>query len=134
MVEQLLTESDSENYDESLIKCTKINKIIPTVCQNIGKLKEMGGNFSVDFDLEVAEQLLTSLNSMELPKTEEEKINYVNEFREQLTSGLLRLGSFFNNLNVIDFSFLSDEQQRDLSQISANLVVSQESINTIASN
>jgi hypothetical protein len=124
-------ESDVEDYDDSMNKCKKINKIIPMVCRNIEKMKKVNETFAIDFDLQMAGQLLDSLNSMELPTTEDEKIEYVEEFREHLISGLRSLGGFFNNLTNLDK--LSNEQKEKISEISASIVISQDSIKHIAS-
>jgi hypothetical protein len=122
--------SNAENYDESMIKCEKINRIIPSVCKSIHQMKMVDKTYELDFNLELAEQLLVSLSSMDLPTTNEEKITYVDEFREHLISGLSCLGGFFDGITNLES--LSDEQRGKVFKISAKIVMNQDSIKNIA--
>ena len=122
-----------ENYDESLVMCEKINKIIPTVCENIKEMQKLDKNFSYDLNLKIAEEYLASLDTIRPPANiESEKMTYVNEFRDHLTLGLNSLSEFFDRIGT--FKSLTDEQRTRLSAISAKIVITQDSIIKIVSN
>ena len=131
MAEQTVPAANVEDYDESTIKCGKIHIVVATLCDNIKQMQQVDKRFDYDFDLRLAKQKLTSLNNLNYPTNSEEKIDYVNDYRDLLTTGLRSLANFFDTFT--DMELLSDEKRIKISSICANIVIGQESIMKIAS-
>ena len=125
---------DVENYDASILKCKKINEIIRSVRDNIKQMQSIDQNFGADLDLQLAvQQLQASLDVLKQPvNNEEEKIAYVNQYRDYLTTGLTSLSNFFTNFTDSELELLTEEQRDKISSISGNIVNSQNSIIEIA--
>jgi len=121
-----------EDYDDGILKCQKISKIIPAVCEDIEQIQTVNKDYALDFNLKLAKQRLTSLENLELDaNSEDSKIEYVNEFRDNLALSLTNLGNFLESVD--DLETLDDSQRNKFSNITANIVMHQESIAKIAS-
>ena len=124
-------ENITENYDESLVKCEKISKIIPLVCDDIKQIQMVNKGYELDFNLKLAQKRLMHVQDLEMDTTSEAgKMEYVNEFRDSLVSGLTNLGDFLGDLDNLEL--LDDSQRIKFSDISANIVMHQDSIAKIA--
>ncbi|MBA3536364.1 MAG: hypothetical protein H0T84_07130 [Tatlockia sp.] len=76
--------ANTENFNESLKKCSKINLIIPQVLDDIHQIQKLDQSLEVDFDLKLAEQNLLSLDGLKPSADESGKEDYVNNYREYL--------------------------------------------------
>lgn len=119
--------AEQENYDESLIKCEKINKFLPEVYDKIKAMQKLNNNFSFDLNLRLAEEYLKLLDTMHPPANiEQEKKEYVDTYRDNLVTGLRSLSDFFDNHEI--FQSLTDEQKIKFSELSAKIIFIQDSI------
>jgi hypothetical protein len=113
-----------ENFEESMEKCLKISQIIPQVLEDIHQIQKLDKSLEVDFNLKLAEQNLTSLDTIRPSDDEKGKEEYVNNYRDTLVSGLTCLGDFLTGFT--DLKFLTPEQRNKMTTIAANISIHQE--------
>jgi hypothetical protein len=124
-----LPENSGENVEESMLKCEFIGQIIPTLNTLITDIQTLAPMFENNADLKLAQK---HFNSLETLKLADDKMGYINEYRNDLIAGLTKLADFFNGL--VDKPLPLTEQQRDtFSQLTVSIITSQASIDRIAS-
>ncbi len=119
--------TSKENYDDSMLKCKKIDAVVPSLCEDIRLIKLLDESFKNDLDLQMADQLLGTLKSLD---DADSKIKYVNDYRGNLTAGLTCLGSFMEHLT--DLQKLSEVQRQIMATIAGDIVKIQDAITNIA--
>lgn len=85
-----------ENYDESLIKCDRLSKIVPSLFYNVRLLQRLDKQFEQDATLKELEELLLVLH--DLLDIKEDKVAYVNLYRDRFLKILTILGHFIIEL------------------------------------
>ena len=120
----------AENYNDSLKKCKQISDLIPALADNIKRLKSVDDKFKINYDLELSDQLLQSLENMEAHMDESNKEEYVNAYRDNLETALFSLSDFLSDAR--QFQGLNPHQRQTMVQIAASLSVNQKAIERIA--
>lgn len=121
---------NEENFEESIQKCKKINKIAHKLSDSIQKMQLIDDAFGLNLHLKNAKDLFFCLDDMPVPETLEEKISWLNDYREHLVAGLNDLTEFFES--VVNFQALTETQRNKVLEITEIIKNNQRSIIKIA--
>ncbi|WP_028388097.1 hypothetical protein [Legionella fairfieldensis] len=113
-----------EDYSQSLLKCDKIDQIVPDIFYNVRLLQQLDKRFENDPSLKQVEFLLLKLP--ELFEIREDEATYVNQYRHNLVQVLTVLGEFIFELS--DTITLDDKENIKLLKITQNLNEAQQAI------
>lgn len=117
---------DVEDFNDSLIKCERINKILPIIGDNIKQLQALDKRYATDIDLRTAGWVLSMLVKLNVDEVPSGLPGYVNDYRDKLENALTHLGNFFSRLN--DVQGLNEKQAVKLAQLASSISSTQELI------
>lgn len=121
----------TEDWNQSMIKCEAISRLIPNLADSIEKIRRLDQSFERNQHLQSAEQVLKKLCTVTTIKSTEEKMSFVEGYRHHLIEGIEQLTEFFDGLkNELDS--MSERSQGEFGRLSATIFMTQESIINIA--
>ncbi len=123
--------TNTEDWDDSMEKCEAISKLIPMLYDSIHQIRALDQKFERNIHLKGAEQLFRPLSAVKHLTITEEKMSYVQAYRECLTKGIEHLTHFFNELKN-ELQSMNNKNQGEFGRLSANIFMAQESIVDIA--
>lgn len=124
------TEQPQSTTNVDVQKCTRINKVIPSLLNSIEQLQSLHETYSEDFDLLLASKRLKLIQELEPQSSADNQDIFVSDYQDNLTLALESMSSFMSSSADVDT--ITDEQRRKFGNISANIVIDQEAIVKIA--
>jgi len=121
----------TEDWNQSMVKCEAISKLIPNLADSIQKIRRLAQPFEHNKHLQNAEQVLRKLDTVKHAKSTEEKASFVDGYRNHLIEGIEQLTQFFDGLKN-ELESMSEKSQGEFGRLSANIFLTQESIINIA--
>ena len=121
----------TEDWNQSMVKCEEISKLMPMLADSIKQIRGLDYTFERNNHLKEAEQLFRPLCHSKHLNTMEEKMTYVDEYRECLIHGIEEITHFFDELKN-ELKLISKEKQGEFGRLSAEIFMTQESIINIA--
>lgn len=121
----------TEDWNQSMVKCEAISKLIPNLADSIQKIRQLDQSFECNRHLQSAEQVLNKLSIVQNIKSAEEKMSFVEGYRHHLIEGVEQLTQFFDGLKN-ELESMSERHQGEFGRLSANIFMTQESIINIA--